>query len=263
MMAMSMDRGGEGHVWCGRLPCRQPGVEGPGVGALGFCLGGGLVDLGGRQLPEIAAAVTYYYVMPHGKPDFSKIKGPVLGHFGTADEFIPPEGAKELESELKDAGVEVTFHFYEGAGTRSSTTPTASAPMTRARRSLVAAHGRASCARRSSLLECSRRCSPSPRRALHARAVGPRRSSAAASRGPADVSAAQVGFRATARTKPRRGAVGVERRGGLRGWARRVAWPPSAPTMRPARRRSRGALAAGRSWRAGHCWLQALPTDRS
>jgi carboxymethylenebutenolidase len=54
--------------------------------------------------------------MPHGKPDFTKIKGPVLGHFGTADEFIPPEAAKELESELRAAGVDVTFHFYEGAG---------------------------------------------------------------------------------------------------------------------------------------------------
>ncbi|MFI5037794.1 MAG: dienelactone hydrolase family protein, partial [Solirubrobacterales bacterium] len=62
------------------------------------------------------AAVTYYYVMPHGKPDFAKIKGPVLGHFGTDDEFISLEEAKALESELRGAGVEVTFHYYEGAG---------------------------------------------------------------------------------------------------------------------------------------------------
>ena len=40
----------------------------------------------------------------------------MLGHFGTADEFIPVEGAKELEAELREAGVDVTFHFYEGAG---------------------------------------------------------------------------------------------------------------------------------------------------
>jgi len=54
--------------------------------------------------------------MPHGKPDFSAIKGPVLGHFGTADAFIPPEQAKKLEEEIRDAGVDVTFHYYEGAG---------------------------------------------------------------------------------------------------------------------------------------------------
>jgi carboxymethylenebutenolidase len=54
--------------------------------------------------------------MPHGKPDFTGISGPVLGHFGTADEFIPTDDAEKLEAELKDAGVETTFHHYEGAG---------------------------------------------------------------------------------------------------------------------------------------------------
>jgi carboxymethylenebutenolidase len=54
--------------------------------------------------------------MPHGKPDFSGIHGPVLGHFGTADEFIPTDDANALESELRDAGVETTFHYYDGAG---------------------------------------------------------------------------------------------------------------------------------------------------
>jgi carboxymethylenebutenolidase len=94
----------------------QDGVEGSGIGSVGFCLGGGLSIWAAATCPRITAAVTYYYVMPHGKPDFSRIEGPVLGHFGTADEFIPVEGAKELEAELREAGVDVTFHFYEGAG---------------------------------------------------------------------------------------------------------------------------------------------------
>jgi carboxymethylenebutenolidase len=64
----------------------------------------------------VAAVVTYYYVMPHGKPDFSKIRAPVLGHFGTADEFVPVETAKALEAELREAGVDARFEFYEGAG---------------------------------------------------------------------------------------------------------------------------------------------------
>ena len=66
--------------------------------------------------PNIAAAVTYYYVMPHGKPDFTKIKGPVLGHFGTADAFISLKDAMTLETELRTAGVNVTFEKYTGAG---------------------------------------------------------------------------------------------------------------------------------------------------
>jgi carboxymethylenebutenolidase len=64
---------------------------------------------------KITAAVSYYYVLPHGKPDFSKLKGSVLGHFGTADEFVPTDAAEELESEIRSAGGDVTFHYYEGA----------------------------------------------------------------------------------------------------------------------------------------------------
>jgi carboxymethylenebutenolidase len=55
-------------------------------------------------------------VMPHGKPDFSKIEGPVLGHFGTSDDFVSVDAAKALEAELQEAGVEAAFEFYEGAG---------------------------------------------------------------------------------------------------------------------------------------------------
>jgi carboxymethylenebutenolidase len=54
--------------------------------------------------------------MPHGKPDFSKVNAPVLGHFGTADDFVPVDDAKALEKELNDAGADASFEFYEGAG---------------------------------------------------------------------------------------------------------------------------------------------------
>lgn len=116
MMALSMDRVEPQMCGAAEHLASQPGFAGNGVGALGFCLGGGLAVWAAATCPKITAAVTYYYVMPHGKPDFSAVKGPVLGHFGTADEFIKHDEAKALESELRDAGVDVTFHYYEGAG---------------------------------------------------------------------------------------------------------------------------------------------------
>jgi carboxymethylenebutenolidase len=115
-MALSMDQAERDMCGAADFLASQPGVEGPGVGSVGFCLGGGLSLWAAASCPQITAAVTYYYVMPHGKPDFSKIKGPVLGHFGTDDEFISHDEATALESELRDAGVNVTFHYYEGAG---------------------------------------------------------------------------------------------------------------------------------------------------
>jgi carboxymethylenebutenolidase len=116
MMALSMSEVEQEMCGAADYLASQPGFEGPGVGAVGFCLGGGLAVWAAATCPNIAAAVTFYYVMPHGKPDFSAIHGPVLGHFGTADEFIPTEDANKLEAELKHAGVDTTFHYYDGAG---------------------------------------------------------------------------------------------------------------------------------------------------
>jgi carboxymethylenebutenolidase len=116
MMALSMGEVEKDMCGAAQFLKSQPGVEGQGVGAVGFCLGGGLAVWASATCPQIVAAVSYYYVMPHGKPDFTAVKGPVLGHFGTADEFIPLDDAKALETELTDAGVEVSFHYYDGAG---------------------------------------------------------------------------------------------------------------------------------------------------
>lgn len=116
LMALSMDRAEPQMCGAAEYLSKQPGFEGNGVGALGFCLGGGLSLWAAATCPQITAAVTYYYVNPHGRPDFSKIRGPVLGHFGTADEFISHDEAQALEAELREAGVEVTFHYYDGAG---------------------------------------------------------------------------------------------------------------------------------------------------
>ena len=116
MMAMNMDQATKEMRGAVDFLKQQEGVEGDGIGAVGFCLGGGLAVWAGAEHPDISAVVTYYYVMPHGKPDFSKVQAPVLGHFGTGDDFVPVEDAKALEKELNDAGADAEFEFYEGAG---------------------------------------------------------------------------------------------------------------------------------------------------
>jgi carboxymethylenebutenolidase len=116
MMALSMEQAEKDMCGAADYLSSQPGVEGKGVGSVGFCLGGGLSVWAASACPNIAAVVSFYYVMPHGKPDFAKISAPVLGHFGTADEFVPVEEAHKLEQEMRDAGVAVSFQFYENAG---------------------------------------------------------------------------------------------------------------------------------------------------
>jgi carboxymethylenebutenolidase len=116
MMALSMDQAEQDMCGAADHLQSQEGFEGRGVGSVGFCLGGGLSVWAAASCPNIVAAVSYYYVMPHGRPNLEAIKGPVLGHFGTADEFIPLEDAQKLESDLGAAGVATTFHYYEGGG---------------------------------------------------------------------------------------------------------------------------------------------------
>ncbi|MGI8623611.1 MAG: dienelactone hydrolase family protein [Solirubrobacteraceae bacterium] len=116
MMALSMEEAEKDMLGAADHVAGLDGVTGDTLGAVGFCLGGGLSVWAAAASPRISATVSYYYVMPHGRPDFTQIQGAVLGHFGTADDFVPVDDAKALERELRDAGVDTTFEFYDGAG---------------------------------------------------------------------------------------------------------------------------------------------------
>jgi carboxymethylenebutenolidase len=88
---------------------------GEGVGVVGFCMGGGLALYLATLRPEVRACVVYYGVIPWESvtPDFSKLNGPVLGHWGTRDSFNTPEKVEALEQAIRAAGKQVEFHWYE------------------------------------------------------------------------------------------------------------------------------------------------------
>jgi carboxymethylenebutenolidase len=85
------------------------------VGATGYCIGGALCLYAASLNPKVAASSSFYYVFPHGKPEWSKIEGPVLMHFGTEDDFMSVDEINALTDEMKAAGVDVVTDFYEGA----------------------------------------------------------------------------------------------------------------------------------------------------
>jgi len=86
------------------------------VGATGYCIGGALCLFAAALNPKVAASSSFYYVFPHGKPDWSKIEGPVMMHFGTEDSFMSVSEIEGLTAEMKQAGVDVVTEMYEGAG---------------------------------------------------------------------------------------------------------------------------------------------------
>jgi carboxymethylenebutenolidase len=114
MMAMSMEQTEKDLRGAIDFVAQEAGVEK--VGTVGFCLGGGLSVFAASLNPKVAACVSYYYVMPHAKPDFSKITAPVLMHFGTDDAFMSQDDVNGLVEEMRAAGVEVRLEWYEGAG---------------------------------------------------------------------------------------------------------------------------------------------------
>jgi carboxymethylenebutenolidase len=90
----------------------QPGVTG--IGAVGFCFGGGLTWRLSTALPELKAAVPFYGPAPDTAkvPD---IKAAVLGIYGGNDTRINA-GIPMLETALKSAGTTYQLKVYDGAG---------------------------------------------------------------------------------------------------------------------------------------------------
>lgn len=116
MMALSTDRARAELRGAAAYLSAHDAFNGAGVAIVGFCLGGALAVWAAATSPGVNAAVTYYDVMPHAKPDFSSIRAPILGHFGMRDESVSIEAAQALEAELRNAGVCARFELYPGAG---------------------------------------------------------------------------------------------------------------------------------------------------
>jgi carboxymethylenebutenolidase len=83
------------------------------VGVVGFCWGGGFVNLTSVASPDVTAAVVYYGLAL--KPDdVAKLHAPTIVHLGALDQRIdstyPP-----FEAALKSSGKSYIIYKYEGA----------------------------------------------------------------------------------------------------------------------------------------------------
>lgn len=83
------------------------------AGAVGFCWGGGTVNILAVEAPELDAGVVYYGVSPPAD-QAARIKAPLLLQYGGLDTRINA-GIPDYEAALKAAGVRHTIHIYEGA----------------------------------------------------------------------------------------------------------------------------------------------------
>jgi len=94
------------------------------IGAVGFCFGGGIVNMLAVSLgSELAAGVPFYGQQPSAE-DAAKIKAPLLLHYAGLDTRIDA-GWPAYEAALKANHVTYEEHTYEGAnhGFHNDTTP--------------------------------------------------------------------------------------------------------------------------------------------
>ncbi len=93
------------------------------IGVVGFCFGGGIVNLMAVRLPDLAAAVPFYGAQPPVEL-VPQIKAPLLIHYAGLDTHVN-EGWPAYESALKENKKEYTVFIYPGVnhGFHNDTTP--------------------------------------------------------------------------------------------------------------------------------------------
>ena len=115
MMEMELPRAAKEMAGAVQWLLQSDRATGNAVGTVGFCMGGGLALLLATLRPEVRACSAYYPVMPWPSfsADWSKLSGPVLGHFGERDGWNTHEKVDELERQLAAGGQHVEFHWYD------------------------------------------------------------------------------------------------------------------------------------------------------
>jgi len=84
------------------------------IGVIGFCWGGALALLFATRSKDLAASVVYYGTNPSNLDDVKNITGPVLAHYGEADERVT-SGLPKLEQAMKEYGKSFEYKIYAGA----------------------------------------------------------------------------------------------------------------------------------------------------
>jgi len=89
-------------------------VEGGSVGVVGFCMGGALSLYGASKNEQVGACVVFYGIHPKVKPDFERLRAPVLGLFAEKDKSVPPDAVRALEDKMREHGRSIETHIYPG-----------------------------------------------------------------------------------------------------------------------------------------------------
>ena len=94
----------------------QPNVKKDGIGAIGWCMGGGYSLDVALQEPTLAADVINYGHLATDADAIKKINAPILGLFGGQDHGITPDDVHKFEATMKQMGKKIDVKIYDDAG---------------------------------------------------------------------------------------------------------------------------------------------------
>jgi carboxymethylenebutenolidase len=86
------------------------------IGAIGWCMGGGLALQLAIHQPRLAAIVVNYGALPTDPNDIQQIGAAVLGNFGADDKGITPADVQAFDKTMKGLNRRIDVKIYPGAG---------------------------------------------------------------------------------------------------------------------------------------------------
>jgi carboxymethylenebutenolidase len=118
MQSLPPDRAGRDMSGAVDYLASHPAVTSPGIGVVGFCMGGMLSFIIAANRPDKVKAVVPFYGFPQGaaEPDWSKLTAAISGHMAEHDDYFSPAAAHALETKLRGMGKTVTLKVHPGTG---------------------------------------------------------------------------------------------------------------------------------------------------
>jgi len=117
MMELDLEQAAKDAKGAARFLASHANTSSKKVGVIGFCMGGMLALVTGTVASDVVGAVVDCYgVPPRKKPSYAAMKGtPVLGIFAGKDESMGLPALRDLEPDLKAAGVPFEKVIYKDA----------------------------------------------------------------------------------------------------------------------------------------------------
>jgi carboxymethylenebutenolidase len=114
MMALDMPRASRELVQATEHLAAQPFIQGRGIGATGFCMGGGLALTLATDTPLIRAVAPFYGGNPEPIDKVQNLQGPVFAIYAENDAWIGPPVREALKQALTEHGKKHEIKVYPG-----------------------------------------------------------------------------------------------------------------------------------------------------